>query len=110
MSNSIELNQSVPSFTLTATGDKQVSIPSGENIVLYFYPKDSTPGCTIQGQNFRDLKEQFSQYNTTVYGISRDNLKSHEKFKDKQKNLDFLEGIQFIPVNNIGDVLKIVFI
>jgi peroxiredoxin Q/BCP len=91
MSNSIALNKVVPEFTLAATGGKQVSIPCKHNIVLYFYPKDSTPGCTIQGQNFRDQQEQFSKCNTVIYGISRDSLKSHEKFKEKQEfNFDLL--------------------
>src|SRR5690606_22318803 len=57
-------------------------IPS-KYVVLYFYPKDSTPGCTTEGQQFGDLHAQFAKADCTVYGISRDNLKSHESFKNK---------------------------
>lgn len=56
----------------------------GQWLVLYFYPKDATPGCTIEGQNFRDAHAQFSALNTVVFGISRDNLACHERFKAKQ--------------------------
>jgi peroxiredoxin Q/BCP len=69
-----------------ATSDKQITIPDpdGRNIVLYFYPKDSTPGCTIEGNDFSDNHQSFIGSNTVIYGVSRDNMKSHEKFKDKQ--------------------------
>nr|NIN36487.1 redoxin domain-containing protein [Gammaproteobacteria bacterium] len=56
----------------------------GKNVVLYFYPKDSTPGCTTEGQNFRDSIRKFSSRNTKIFGISRDSIKSHESFKEKQ--------------------------
>lgn len=56
----------------------------GKNIVLYFYPKDSTPGCTLEGQDFRDNKSKFSARNTVILGVSRDSIKSHENFKSKQ--------------------------
>lgn len=77
-------------ITCAATNDLNVTIPdpSGKNIVLYFYPKDSTPGCTIEGQDFRDHKEDFDNLNTLIYGVSRDSLKSHENFKSKQ-NFNF---------------------
>lgn len=55
----------------------------GKNLVLYFYPKDNTPGCTTEGMQFRDLHPQFQAANTEIFGISRDSLKSHENFKDK---------------------------
>jgi peroxiredoxin Q/BCP len=55
----------------------------GKPFVLYFYPKDNTPGCTTQGQQFRDLHDQFSALGCTVFGVSRDSLKSHESFKAK---------------------------
>lgn len=69
-----------------ATSDKQITIPDpdGRNIVLYFYPKDSTPGCTIEGNDFSDNHQSFIDSNAVIYGVSRDNMKSHEKFKDKQ--------------------------
>ncbi|NQE48659.1 alkyl hydroperoxide reductase [Herbaspirillum rubrisubalbicans] len=55
----------------------------GKNLVLYFYPKDNTPGCTTEGIQFRDLHPQFQAANTEIFGISRDSLKSHENFKGK---------------------------
>src|SRR5262249_43898001 len=55
---------------------------AGKNVVLYFYPKDSTPGCTIEGHDFTRLHDQFKATNTEVFGISRDSMKSHEKFKE----------------------------
>lgn len=83
---SLTLGQAVANFTATATSDQQVSLAAlkGKKLVLYFYPKDSTPGCTTQGGNFRDLYSEFQAANTEVFGISRDSLKSHEKFKAKQ--------------------------
>jgi len=82
----VALDQPVPDFQAQATGGQQVSLADlrGRQVVLYFYPKDSTPGCTTEGQGFRDLHEQFQAANTLVFGISRDGLKSHENFKAKQ--------------------------
>ena len=79
------LNQPVPDFQLPATSGKifQLSDYLGKTVVLYFYPKDSTPGCTTQGMQFRDAYAQFQQHNTEIFGISRDSLKSHENFKAK---------------------------
>lgn len=57
----------------------------GQNVVLYFYPKDSTPGCTLEGQDFRDVHTKLGRQNTVIFGVSRDSLASHEKFKAKQK-------------------------
>jgi peroxiredoxin Q/BCP len=56
----------------------------GKNLILYFYPKDSTPGCTTEGQDFRDAYESFKRHNTEILGVSRDSIKSHENFKAKQ--------------------------
>ena len=82
-----KVGNKIPSFTLPATGDKTISSASlkGSNVVLYFYPKDSTPGCTTEGQDFRDSMRKFKRQNTIVLGVSRDSLASHEKFKSKQK-------------------------
>jgi len=76
----------VQSITCSATSDLEVSIPDsqGRNIVLYFYPKDSTPGCTTEGQDFRDNHQAFVGANTVIYGVSRDKMQSHENFKAKQ--------------------------
>ena len=82
----VAVNQPVPHFTAQATGGQVVdsSALKGKNLVLYFYPKDSTPGCTTEGQNFRDLYPEFEKANTLVFGVSMDGLKSHENFKTKQ--------------------------
>jgi thioredoxin-dependent peroxiredoxin len=85
MMNTVMLNQSVPNFQLPATSGKtfQLSDYVGKNLVIYFYPKDSTPGCTTQGMQFRDAYADFQQLNTEIFGVSRDSLKSHENFKAK---------------------------
>ncbi len=83
----LAIGNKVPDFRLPATGDKTVSLAdfSGQRVVLYFYPKDSTPGCTTEGQDFRDRINTFRRRNTAVLGISRDSLKSHENFRTKQQ-------------------------
>ncbi|SFV61665.1 Thiol peroxidase, Bcp-type [hydrothermal vent metagenome] len=69
-----------------ATSNLLVNVPDNEkNIVLYFYPKDATPGCTTEGQDFRDNYQSFLDNNCLVYGVSKDNINKHEKFKAKQK-------------------------
>lgn len=79
----IAVGKKIPDFKVSATGGHTVSMKElqGSNVVLYFYPKDSTPGCTIEGQNFRDSIRKFRARNTKIFGISRDSIKSHEKFK-----------------------------
>lgn len=76
----------VPNFEFTATSDLKAHLNDykGHTVVLYFYPKDATPGCTTEGQDFRDAYAQFKALNTEVFGISRDSIKSHENFKAKQ--------------------------
>jgi len=76
----------VQPITCSATSNLDVSIPDteGRNIVLYFYPKAATPGCTTEGQDFRDNHEAFVDANSVVYGVSKDNITKHEKFKSKQ--------------------------
>jgi peroxiredoxin Q/BCP len=83
---SVELNKTVADFTAPCTGG-EVTLKSlrGKTVVLYFYPKDSTPGCTTQGQNFRDSYPAFLKANAVVYGISRDSLRSHDNFKSKME-------------------------
>jgi len=72
-------------ITCVATSNQKVEIPDnhGRNIVLYFYPKDDTPGCTIEGNDFAALNDSFTDQNTVIYGVSRDSISSHEKFKKK---------------------------
>lgn len=79
------LDQPVPDFSLAATGAKsfQLAVQRGKPLVLYFYPKDSTPGCTTEAGQFRDLHPQFLAAGCAVFGISRDSIKSHENFKAK---------------------------
>ncbi len=82
----VELGSEVPDFEVPATTDQTIKLANlkGKNIVIYFYPKDSTPGCTLEGQNFRDTHSKFIRANTVIFGVSRDSLKSHENFKTKQ--------------------------
>ena len=92
-----EAGKKVKDFKLPATGDKEISLDvfKGKKVVLYFYPKDSTPGCTTEGQDFRDAKARFTRQNTVVLGVSRDSLKSHENFKARQKfNFDLLSDTE----------------
>jgi len=76
-----------PDFELPATGGRtfKLSAERGHPLVIYFYPKDNTPGCTTEGQQFRDLYAQYRKLGCAVYGVSRDSLKSHENFKAKMK-------------------------
>lgn len=75
----------VPDFEIASTGNWtfKLSAALGSPLVLYFYPKDNTPGCTTEGQEFRDLHGEFNRRGCTVYGVSRDSIKSHEGFKSK---------------------------
>jgi peroxiredoxin Q/BCP len=75
----------VPDFEIASTGNRtfKLSAELGSPLVLYFYPKDNTPGCTTEGQEFRDLHGEFVRRNCAVYGVSRDNIKSHEGFKSR---------------------------
>lgn len=82
----IAIGQAVPNFTAQATSAQQVELSAlrGRQLVIYFYPKDSTPGCTTEGQDFRDLFNAFQAVDTLIFGVSRDSLKSHENFRCKQ--------------------------
>ena len=81
----ITINNKVPDFTANATSNKEITLSAfkGKNIILYFYPKDSTPGCTTEGQDFTSLHNQFTELDTVIFGVSRDSIASHEKFKAK---------------------------
>lgn len=82
----VSLDQPVADFNAAATSGQQVSLSAlkGQQVVIYFYPKDSTPGCTTEGQDFRDQYPAFQAANTLIFGVSRDGMKSHENFKCKQ--------------------------
>lgn len=83
----ITLGNPVPDFEAPATGDKTVKLADyrGKYVVLYFYPKDNTPGCTQEGQGFRDNIEKFTSLNAVILGVSRDTVRVHEGFKCKQQ-------------------------
>lgn len=82
----VALGKAVPDFELPATSNQSIRLSDlkGKNIVLYFYPKDCTSGCTLEGQDFRDHYAEFNKLNTEILGISRDTVKLHEKFKTEQ--------------------------
>lgn len=99
------LNQQVPDFELPSTGSRvfKLSEHLGKTLVIYFYPKDSTPGCTSQGQQFRDTHADFQAADAEIFGISRDGMKSHENFKAKFTfPFDLLSDTEEIACNIFG--------
>ncbi len=87
MTAKVQIGKKIPAFSLPATGDKTIGLKDllGQKVVLYFYPKDSTPGCTLEGQDFRDNYQKLRRQKTIVLGVSRDSVKSHENFRAKQE-------------------------
>lgn len=83
---SVSVGQPVADFTAEATSDTSVTLSQlkGKQVVIYFYPKDSTPGCTTEGGDFRDSKAAFDDADTLIFGVSRDKMRAHENFKAKQ--------------------------
>jgi peroxiredoxin Q/BCP len=83
----LKINTKAPDFTLTSTNNTDYSLKKslGKYVMIYFYPKDDTPGCTIEANDFNKLLPEFKRLNCEVFGISKDNLKSHDKFKEKYK-------------------------
>lgn len=81
----IKINRKINKFKASATSEKEIDSQElmGKNYIIYFYPKDNTPGCTQEGENFRDLYKEFKKIKTEIYGVSRESLKSHEGFKEK---------------------------
>ena len=105
----IKIGAKVPAWKLEATGEKIIQSKDllGQNIVLYFYPRDNTPGCTTEAQDFRDLHKQFDKHNTVILGVSMDSLKSHDKFREKQAlSFDLLSDPE-ATVCNLFDVIKL---
>jgi peroxiredoxin Q/BCP len=98
--STVAIGKKVPDFSLPATGGQTVTLSDykGKNVVVYFYPKDSTPGCTTEGQDFRDRMATFRRRNTTLLGISRDSIQSHEKFKARQ-------GFPFELLSDAGETV-----
>lgn len=80
-----EIGAKAPDFTMPSDGGRSISLASlkGKKIVMYFYPKDDTPGCTTEAKDFRDLHEEFTKANTMIIGVSKDDVTSHDKFKEK---------------------------
>jgi len=83
----VSMNKKVPAFTADATGEQKLSLKDfkGKNLVIYFYPKDNTPGCTQEGQDFRDNYSKFKRAKTVVLGVSRDSVKVHTNFKARHE-------------------------
>jgi peroxiredoxin Q/BCP len=83
--SSLQIDQAMPDFELPSTGENifRLSVHLGKNIVIYFYPKDNTPSCTLEGLLFRDHIAEFTAHNTVIFGISRDSVRVHENFKNK---------------------------
>ena len=102
------LGKPVPDFSLPSTGGTtfKPSGSRGKKLVLYFYPKDDTPGCTQQGSDFRDRYKDFRKSGCEVYGVSRDSLKSHESFKAKMKFPFELLSDEDETVCKLFDVIK----
>ena len=82
-----KMNRVAADFTADATRNKKIRLKDlrGQNVVIYFYPKDSTPGCTTEGRDFSALHSKFRRQKTVILGVSRDSLASHEKFREKQE-------------------------
>jgi len=83
----MKVGDKLPSIELDATSQQSINLAKIKNkhVIVYFYPKDSTPGCTTEGQDFRDNFKEFEKLNTLIFGVSRDSIKSHERFKEKQE-------------------------
>ncbi|HRF04644.1 peroxiredoxin [Accumulibacter sp.] len=94
------IDQTVADFSLPATGGQPFTLSAcqGSTVVLYFYPKDNTPGCTSEAQQFRDLHPQFVAAGAIVAGVSRDSIRSHENFKAKQE-------LPFALISDVDELL-----
>lgn len=105
----VAVDQPVTDFQAPATSGQTISLAAlkGKQVVIYFYPKDSTPGCTTEGQGFRDQYAQFQAANTEVFGVSRDSLKSHENFKCKQEFPFELISDKDEAICQLFDVIKL---
>lgn len=105
MSDWIEPGQKAPAFTLTADDGSKVRLAdlAGSPVVLYFYPKDDTPGCTKEACDFRDLKKDLQKHGAKVFGVSADDVASHVKFRDKFKlNFPLLADVDHAVAEKYG--------
>jgi peroxiredoxin Q/BCP len=105
---SVTVGGKVPDFTLASTGGDKLRLKDllGGALVLYFYPRDNTPGCTLEGQQFAALNARFKKAGVTVFGVSRDSLASHEKFRDKMGYPFALLSDQDERVCKLFDVIR----
>ncbi|MDD5267735.1 MAG: peroxiredoxin [Methylococcales bacterium] len=104
----ISIGKPVPDFEALSTGNKTIKLTDyqGRHVVIYFYPKDNTPGCTLEGQSFRDNIEKFTALNTIILGVSRDTVRVHEVFKCKQEFPFDLLSDEDENVCQLFDVIK----
>ena len=104
----VKIGKKIPSFSMILDDGSELKSKdfNGKNIVIYFYPKDSTPGCTKEGEDFRDLHEEFIKSNAQIYGVSRDSVASHQKFKAKYKFPFHLISDEDESLCKIFDVIK----
>ncbi len=104
----ISINCSVPDFEADSTGGISFKLSDylGKRVILYFYPRDNTPGCTQEGKDFRDNIDQFNELNTVIFGISRDSIKVHEGFKEKQAFVFELLSDKEEKLCQLFDVIK----
>ena len=100
----VSVGKKVPNFSIPATGDQTIKLSGlkGSKVVIYFYPKDSTPGCTTEGLDFQANLTKFKRAKTVVLGVSRDSLKSHENFREKQ-------GFKFDLLSDADETLCKIF-
>ena len=105
---SVKINTKGKKFKVSATNELEIDSTDliGKSYVIYFYPKDNTPGCTQEGEDFRDLYKEFKKLKTEIYGVSRDSLKSHEGFKEKYKYPFELISDTEEKLCNLFDVIK----
>lgn len=104
----VKLDKAVPDFELPASGGKRLGLSQlkGHNLVLYFYPKDNTTGCSLQAQDFRDHQAKFKRANTLIVGVSRDSLKSHDNFRQKYRLKFDLLSDEHEKICRLFDVIK----
>ena len=104
----VEIGKNVPSFSsiLDDGSNLKSNDLKGKYVVIYFYPKDSTPGCTKEGEDFRDLYKEFKKHDSLIFGVSRDSVASHEKFKNKSNFPFSLSSDEDESLCNIFDVIK----
>ncbi|OAZ98937.1 peroxiredoxin [Halomonas sp. G11] len=105
----LDIGQTVPDFSAPATGDTTLTLSElrGQQVVVYFYPKASTPGCTTEGGDFRDRKADFDAANTVIVGVSRDGIRAQENFKAKQDFNFTLVSDKDETVCRLFDVIKL---